>query len=277
MTNLKSGLSGCNIELIDDDTLRKHSSNKDYDKRLLSQIKKQSLFSHHVYRNIDCPKVLRINEGETLSFDMEYVSGFSFDEYFTHAKVSDVDVVLDSMCGYFDQLIDNSRVYHENVSRDIFTKKLSSMPESDFRNYILELVNVEDLRVPHSFCHGDLTFANVIFHPKRLYFIDFLDSFIDSYLVDLAKIKQDLYYLWNLRVQGLDNLRLHQTYHYLWSKIEDRYADQLNTVSFKVLDAMNLLRIEPYLTDSSQRSILKTLVESTDLYEKFNCTSGGEV
>jgi len=84
MTNLKSGLSGCEIELLNDETLRKHSSGEEYNERLLSQIKKQSLFSHFVLQNIDAPRIYRVNDDNIISFDMEYVSGFSFDEYFSH-------------------------------------------------------------------------------------------------------------------------------------------------------------------------------------------------
>jgi hypothetical protein len=275
MTNLKSGLSGCQIKLLTDNVLRKYSSCERYNQRLLSQIKKQSLFSHFILQNIEAPRVHGIHKDEIYSFDMEYVSGFSFDEYFSHANTKQVDFVVDSLCGYFDFLIKNSRVYHTEVSKTIFENKINSMKQSDLLSYIKE--QVVDIQVPYSFCHGDLTFANIIFHTNRLYFIDFLDSFIDSYLVDFAKLKQDLYYCWNLKVQDIYNLRLYQIYSYIWEKIETRYSDYLNTRAFKVLDAMNLLRIEPYLTNDRQSSILNTLVEKTDLYEDFISSHGWEV
>ena len=275
MTNLNSGLSGCGIELINDDVLRKHSSSREYNKRLLSQIKKQSLFSHFVLQNIDSPRIYSVHKDDIYSFDMEYVSGFSFDEYFLHTNVVDVDNVLQSLYGYFDFLIDNSKLYHKEVSKSIINKKIDSMPQSEFLSYIKE--QVKDVRVPYSFCHGDLTFANIIFHPKRLYFIDFLDSFIDSYVVDFAKIKQDLYYCWNLKVQSTNNLRIHQIYSYIWEKLLRKYNTILETKEFKILDSLNLLRIEPYLTDERQCSILKTLVKHTDLYEDFSRPNGREV
>lgn len=275
MTNLKSGLSGCQIELLNDDVLRKYSSSEEYNQRLLSQIKKQSLFSHFILQNIEAPRVYGVHQDDIYSFDMEYVSGFSFDEYFSHANTNQVNFVVDSLYGYFDFLIKNSRIYHREVSKSIFERKLKSMKESEFLSFIRE--QVVDMQVPYSFCHGDLTFANIIFHSNRLYFIDFLDSFVDSYLVDFAKLKQDLYYCWNLQVQDIHNLRIHQIYSYIWKKIEGRYSEHLSTKAFKVLDAMNLLRIEPYLTNDRQSSILKTLVEKTDLYENFSSSHGREV
>lgn len=279
MTNLKSGLSGCKIELLNSNTLRKYSSSREYNKRLELQIKKQSLFSHFVFQNLDSPKIYQVNHGDIISFDMEYISGFSFDEYFSYANVEDVDNVLKSIFGYLDFLIENSKIYHENVSKKIIYEKLISLnvKNIDFLHYIIHTAIDNNLKVPYSFCHGDLTFANIIFHPKRLYLIDFLDSFIDSYLIDFSKLKQDLYYHWNLKIQNCNNLRIYQIYNYLWKKIEERYSKYLNTVSFKILDSMNLLRIEPYLTNDNHRFILKTLVEKTDLYEDFNCSNGREI
>jgi len=279
MTNLKSGLSGCKIELIDDNILRKHSSSVEYNHRLLSQIKKQSLFSHFILKNIDVPRIYGINQDEILSFDMEYVSGLSFDEYFAHATVKEVEIVVESLCGYFDFLIENSRIYHKEVSKSILLKKLYSikMQRKDFLMCLVSQIISSDLKVPHSFCHGDLTLSNIIFHPSRLYFIDFLDSFIDSYLADFAKLKQDLYYSWNLKIQGINNLRIYQIYKYIWDILEDRYSNHINTLEFKLLDTMNLLRIGPYLTNDEHRIILNSIVEKTDLYEDLSRTYGGEV
>ena len=49
-----------------------------------------------------------------------------------------------------------------------------------------------------------------------------------------------------------------------------RYSSHLNTIEFKLLDVLNLLRIGPYLTDERHRIILNTLVEKTDLYEDLS-------
>ena len=68
MKKLETGLSGCTLELIDSNTLRKHSSSESYNKRLDLQVKKQQLFSTQVYRNIETPKVLSKENGY---FDMD--------------------------------------------------------------------------------------------------------------------------------------------------------------------------------------------------------------
>jgi tRNA A-37 threonylcarbamoyl transferase component Bud32 len=131
--------------------------------------------------------------------------------------------------------------------------------------------------VPKTFCHGDLTFANIIFHKNRLFFIDFLDSYIDSFYCDLVKLKQELYYFWNLRVQNKMNLRMVQIYKKIWDTLSCKYEKSIQTDEFEILDVMNTLRLEPYLTNDNQRFTLNKMVTSTKLYEKFNSSNGREI
>ena len=46
---------------------------------------------------------------------------------------------------------------------------------------------------------------------------------------------------------------------------------------FHILDVMNALRIEPYLTSDSQRVILEGIVKSTELYAISYCSDGGAI
>ena len=71
MSNLKSGLSGCKLELLDNSSLRKYSSSMEYNSRLSSQIEKQKLFSNLILKNIDTPKIYNSNFESLYYFDME--------------------------------------------------------------------------------------------------------------------------------------------------------------------------------------------------------------
>ena len=278
MKKLETGLSGCKLELIGSNTLRKHSSSLSYNKRLELQVKKQELFSNQVFRNVETPKVLR---KEDSYFDMEYVTGRSFDEYFSVCSVSDIDFVFDSLCGYFDGLISHSQYYQPEVSKKRLLDKINSL-ETHTRHltdlyHIRQMVSSITMKIPQTFCHGDLTFTNIIFNKNRLYYIDFLDCFIDSFLCDLIKLKQDLYYHWSLDVQGIKNLRIRQIYSFLWRKLEERYSQYVETIEFDVLDVLNTLRLEPYLTNEDQRIIIKRMLKCSSLYGNVNCSDGGEV
>ena len=275
---LETGLSGCKLELIGSNTLRKHSSSLSYNKRLELQVKKQELFSNQVFRNVETPKVLR---KEDSYFDMEYVTGRSFDEYFSVCSVNDIDFVFDSLCGYFDGLISHSQYYQPEVSKKRLLDKINSL-ETHTRHltdlyHIRQMVSSITMKIPQTFCHGDLTFTNIIFNKNRLYLIDFLDCFIDSFLCDLIKLKQDLYYHWSLDVQGVESLRIRQIYSYIWDKIEQRYSEYVDTIEFNVLDILNTLRIEPYLTNEDQRLIIKRMLKCSSLYGNVNCSDGREV
>ena len=274
MTKLNTGLSGCSLELINDRVLRKYSPTTDYNSRLLSQADKQVLFGNRIYKNIDSPKVYDIQKNY---FDMEYVAGKSFEEFFSIASVNDVEFVVSTLFDYFDTLISTAR--NIDATKQILDKLDSLKEKSSYSKYIEFLRKyVEDNRmiVPHTFCHGDLTFANIIFHQNRLFFIDFLDCYVDTFLSDLVKLKQDLHHLWSVRNQDVYTNRIHQIYEYIWDKLEVRYTDYL-TDGFHILDVMNALRIEPYLTSDSQRVILEGIVKSTELYAISYCSDGGAI
>ena len=274
MTKLNTGLSGCSLELINDRVLRKYSPTTDYNSRLLSQADKQVVFGNRIYKNIDAPKVYDIQKNY---FDMEYIAGKSFEEFFSIASVNDVEFVVSTLFDYFDALISTAR--NIDATKQILDKLDSLKEKSSYPKYIEFLRKyVEDKRiiVPHTFCHGDLTFANIIFHQNRLFFIDFLDCYVDTFLSDLVKLKQDLHHLWAVRNQDVYTARIHQIYEYIWDKLEIRYTDYL-TDGFHILDVMNALRIEPYLTSDSQRVILEGIVKSTELYAISYCSDGGAI
>ena len=271
MTKLNTGLSGCSLELINDRVLRKYSPTTDYNLRLLSQADKQVVFGNRIYKNIDAPKVYDIQQNY---FDMEYIAGKSFEEFFSSASVNDVEFVVSTLFDYFDTLISTARSF--DATNKILTKIDSLKEKSSHKKYIEFLRKyVEDNKiiVPHTFCHGDLTFANIIFHKNRLFFIDFLDCYVDTFLSDLVKLKQDLHHLWAVRNQDVYSNRIHQIYQYIWDKLEVRYESFMNE-SFHILDVMNALRIEPYLTSDDQRVILEGIVKSTELYA-ISCSSDG--
>jgi len=274
MTKLNTGLSGCSLELINDRVLRKYSSTTDYNSRLLSQADNQVVFGNRIYKNIDAPKVYDIQKNY---FDMEYVAGKSFDEFFSIASVNDIEFVVLTLFDYFDTLVSTAR--NIDATKQILDKLDSLKEKSSYSKYIEFLRKyVEDNRmiVPHTFCHGDLTLANIIFHKNRLFFIDFLDCYVDTFLSDLVKLKQDLHHLWAVHNQDVYTVRIHQIYEYIWDKLEVRYADYL-TKSFHILDVINALRIEPYLTSDSQRVILEGIVKSTELYAISYCSDGGAI
>jgi len=281
MINLNCGLSGCKIELLDENTIRKISSGSDYNKRLLRQCDKQMFFSKKILKNIYVPSVYNIKKDDVYSFDMEYVTGYSFDQFFSFCSISDVNFVIESLIEYFDCIFESSKMYSEDESKEKIINKINSLENKtqhkEYLSFLKAAVCAEKLEIPKSFCHGDLTFTNIIFSNKRIYLIDFLDSFLDTPLVDFVKLKQDLFYFWSLNVQNIKNIRIQQIYKKIWAILYDKYKCIIDTPAFDILDALNCLRIEPYLTNKHQRIILNKIIKSSELYENINCSYGGTI
>ena len=271
---LETGLSGCSLELINDRVLRKYSPSIEYNSRLLMQAEKQKVFSNRIYKNVDAPKVYDIQSDY---FDMEYIPGNTFSEFFSTASVNDVEFVVQTLFDYFDSLISTSRMVD---ATNKILKKLDSLKEKTFHKEYIEFlrkyVESNKIIVPHTFCHGDLTFSNIIFHKNRLFFIDFLDCYVDTFLSDLVKIKQDLDYFWALKTWNVHTHRLEQIYRFAWNELENRYSSFMYE-PFDILDVMNILRIEPYLTSEDQRVILDRIIKSTIIYANFISSNGGPI
>jgi hypothetical protein len=110
--------------------------------------------------------------------------------------------------------------------------------------------------------------------------LDFLDSFLDSPIIDLIKIKQDLQHYWSIIVNGgyseQDIYRIKQVSDFLWKKIELKYKKIINTKEFQIIEAINFLRIEPY-ADIQNRHHLKNIIKKLKIYEEFNNSNGWKI
>jgi thiamine kinase-like enzyme len=265
------GLSGCEVLLIGNNIVRKKSCCNDYNKRLLKQINKQKIFSNFILKNLYTPKIYKVKSFDNFYFDMEYIIGDNSFEYFSYSSFFDINFIIETLFEYIDFLINTSV---QSKANNRVVNKIEKLISNGFTDetliYILELVSKNVYFYPKSFCHGDLTFSNIIFHKNRLVFIDFLDSYLDSFLCDLAKLKQELYYKWYLKIYDVKDVRIHQIYSYIWNKIYDRYKFYLHSDIFFIIDYLNNFRIYPYLTNSKQKCILKNVLNNILENEKFN-------
>lgn len=280
--NKRKGLSGCNLILMND-VVRKSSSNINYNSRLFLQMEKQKSFSSIVIEGIKTPKI--INSGyddDIFYFDMEYIFGHQPFDVFISGTKTEIDNFIKYLNNYFNFLftssIQNVDIYYfksENIN------KLNSLNDKsdykEFINYLIYVVsNLESKIFIKSECHGDFTIANMIYYNNNIYLIDFLDSFINSPVVDLVKLKQDLYHNWSLLNSNYTDqefYRARQISMFIWEKLKIKYSDYINTPEFKIIEAINFLRIEPYI-NGDMKLLLNKIIKSLEIYEEFNNTNG---
>jgi len=268
-----NGLSGCQVRLLDGVVVK--SCSPPYESRLESQCKKQKSFRNYDLKNIEVPTVIDKGIGW---FSMEYAGGADFFSFLEKASKQDLDSIVDTLSCYFDFFEKRSRPSSDTTRCNI-VNKIYSMQKTGLSFSILEnlLVVQEDLDIqslPKSMCHGDLTFSNILFTKNKLWLIDFLDTFVDSYILDFVKLKQDLYYNWSMKTQNKSSLRLHQTKKYIWCSLCERKQNVIENEWFDFFDTLNILRIEPYITDDKHRKVFSEILKRTPYYENTYRSNG---
>ena len=221
----------------------------DYDERLLKSAYKQASFKSNYFK---VPTITFIDESKTRTlFEMNFIQGNSFVEFFLNASKRDLDKLIESLKGYFSETIKEERVFQIEK----FHSKLDKMGESGYAHFI---PNVGGIKMYVGECHGDMTFSNMMFN-DNFYLIDFLDSYIESPTMDLIKLRQDthLFYSLNMMKQSnVDRTKIKTGLNY----IDEWLVATYNMEHYKALQTINLLRIKPY----SDKPLLKYLTKMID-------------
>ena len=152
--------------------------------------------------------------------DMEYLHGLDIKSYL---KTNNYEKLLDFILSILDKLSSDA------VDKDyteIYVKKLDevSFDEMPFtREQLLERL---PKILPSSNYHGDLTLENIIFTADRGFFlIDCATIEYDSYVFDIAKLRQDLELGWFTRK---DNVMLDVKTKHMQQKILECYPEASN-------------------------------------------------
>ena len=268
------GHSGCKIEIINDGKnlhLRKSSVDKKYSDRLRNQAEKQKNAKIYKLQHIRIPEIYSIEQNdESLIINMEYVYSKNFIEYFEDAGFVQVDYFIKALKLFIDYEIENSEMLE--VSKNIITKKFKDVKKNirernlfynrfhdDLENIIAKCEIIfreldDKIMMPIGICHGDLTFSNILFNGNNYYLIDFLDSFIESPLLDIVKIRQDSCFLWSQLMyhQDFDRVRLVMICKNIDNQI-DHYYQKFDWYRkyYKSFQIMNFLRIIQYGKDKN--------------------------
>ena len=178
------GFSKSRVTLVEDSFgkqfVRKHIDvQRNYDK--------MTLLSQHGY---NVPKIIKM-QNDTL--DMEYISGIDMKTFLLR---NDVKLLAD----FIIETIEKFRAtqirkdYSLNYGNELIKINYTHLPFT-FKDIYHSLPQY----LPFSLCHGDFTLENIIYSNGKFYMIDTVTGPYDSWVFDIAKMRQDIDGHWFLR------------------------------------------------------------------------------
>ena len=186
--------------------------------------------------------------------DMEYVESLTM--------ASHIESITTKGIGAFIELVIKELHISDGLvlpgANDIFQQKIDSLskniPQREiYINAMKRLEHFDFSEVPYSKCHGDLTLENILLDVKgKVYLIDFLDSFFDSWMVDVAKLLQDLELQWSYRhcdISANVGLRLSVAKEKLIDCISRLPNGHEKVIQIYYILLLNIMRIVPYIKD----------------------------
>lgn len=233
-----NGFSGAKLEIISNGVLRKSGG-----ERLVKQAKKQQLYENNGI--IKAPKVLEIGPDY---FDMQYIRNIGVMGFLNRASKKHLDILLCHILAFF--ITNYSQIPYTEFKNEI-AAKCSSLG--------VDLPIPNSIRLPSGYNHGDLTLGNILYSSKltTFYLVDFLDSYIDSPVLDLVKFRQDTHLKWCLFIYNdMNNLRAKIALDYLDKKLLEMY----DIPHYNLLQKINLYRIIPYCRTKLEKDYVFSLI-----------------
>ena len=295
--NLLEGHSGCKLLLLKSENsdhiegVRKLSKGREYNERLKAQSLKQATFNSKEFLS---PEVY--NEGtikDIYYFDMKYIRGTTLSSSIKNLDSNEIELIANKIIALIKENRDSSETLNQSDSELLVIKKLSNIEKSlnsTKKNTLGEtfnyLENYQWDNLKNSPCHGDLTFENILISDQGIYLIDFLDTFIETWISDVSKMLQDLIVGWSFRKEIIakkisehEKIKMNLFKDIFCKNINNTINEQKFWEQVHAYLILDLLRIIPY-TDNEEiyqfieKAILKltTEVEKGKFYEYINNT-----
>jgi len=258
--------------------IRKSSTNSSDSSRLARQCNKQVIFIEKKVKDITSPKVsFQSTDKDNFYFEMEYLPHSEFLNFLIEKPISEIKNSIDTILNFIDLCISDSS--EDAVNPDIFLSKSKDIRKNLKKN---KFINNESYRrmctvlddsvreclsnkIPTGYCHGDLTLSNVLFSNGKIVFIDFLDSFIESPIQDIVKLRQDTKHHWSLRLLEGSNdiIKLKIVLKHIDSQIQDRFSCyNFYRNLYKPFQSISLIRVAQYAKSSNTVEYISSCLEN---------------
>ena len=162
------------------------------------------------------PYIIRNSD---ITLDMEYIHGLDIKTYLkSHQPVR----LLQFLIELIEQLMSNCSLKDYT---EVYKAKLSEIDFSLLPFTAEELIAKLPTHLPQSNYVGDLTLENIIYTEDGFYLIDCATIEYDSYIFDIAKLRQDLDLRWFTRNS---DLVLDVKTNYISQQLRERYPESNN-------------------------------------------------
>ena len=276
------GHSGCQIDIVREANnlvLYKSTADTKYYPRLVKQAEKQKIAGELEYQHIRVPQILSVEEQKNvLLVRMEYIYSRNFIEYFESAGFEQINYLIKALKLFLEKELAASpaQKVEARIIKDKFADVKSKVLNNPLLNEDVEIKEIlrlsdsifekcEDMIMPIVRCHGDLTFSNILFNGNNYFLIDFLDSFVESPLLDIVKIRQDSAYLWSalMYTKPYDAIRLKIISKKIDGEI-DNYFQKYDwyTKYYGIYQLMNFWRVLQYCKEPRIARYLKKVLLS---------------
>jgi hypothetical protein len=248
------GHSGCKI-YINNKVVTKASINYS-NNRLLAQAKKQKEY-YSLTSPFKIPKIFRVtNDHDTVLVEMEHVNAIDMIQFLATKPITKINLLIDRIIAFIEA--DINRSVFTYITKKLIFNKLDTLeyPKS-FNSFFDKLPDT--FPIPVGYCHGDLTLSNILYSNNQFILIDFLDSFIESPIIDLAKIRQDTKHMWtvNLANHNYNMNRLNSVFKHIDDRIFKHFDKYHFMEYFPQFELLNLLRVIPYSNKETQLLLLE--------------------
>jgi len=181
--------------------------------------------------------------------DMEYIHGLDMKSYLLFGNLNYfLKFIIDTLNKFAKNAVvkDYTEVYNQKL------EWIHKEPEIPFSKD--ELIARLPKKLPCSQYHGDLTLENILYSNHEFYMIDAVTIEYDSYIFDIAKLRQDLESKWFLRdTKMMLDVKL--------KNIQDRILERFSGSDNDYLLILMLLRVFLHTKpgDKNREFILKEI------------------
>lgn len=234
-----SGHSGSHIFLMED-------SRGLYVKKINNIERNIERLTHLFNKNYPVPEIYWYEDDK---LHMEYIHGLDMKTYLLHNNPS-------SLINFIEDIIDSfsADAVYKDYTETYINKLQWLTDDSELPFTKKQLIDRLPKNLPCSTYHGDMTLENIMYKDPNFYLIDAVTTEYDSYIFDIAKLRQDLECKWFLRKS---DIRIDTKLQIVQDKLKRLYPEAFDDS----LLILMLLRVYCYTKkeDSNYNFIMKEI------------------